>query len=87
MVDDEQFEKLEQYKVEFIKTIKITSPLVVNAMDKRNRQKIHELLSQFFVDNLEIFNKIAILRGAKGKKFSQEVIDNMRRNLLEIMKC
>lgn len=88
MNDDDKYQlnQLEQYKLKFLENIKNSAPLVLEAIDKRDKQKTIELLSDFFVGNLDILNNIVVLRKMKGKKFTQEEIDNIRINLFNIMK-
>ncbi len=83
---ERQLKKLEEFKTHLLRNIRDGSPLILKALNEKNKKKLQELLSQFFVDNLEVLNKIIVTRGGKGERFTREELDNIKTNLLNLMK-
>ena len=83
---ERQLKKLEEFKTHLLKNIRDASPLILKTVNEKNKEELQDLLSQLFVDNLEILNKIVITRGGKGERFTREALDAIKTNLLNLMK-
>jgi len=86
MSDDYEENQMRLYSCELLKTISETAPRLYDTMNSKNRQKIIEVLIDNMIDNLITYGKIRILLGKDGSRFSQEELDNIRINLLALVK-
>jgi len=85
-MDEYNENQMKLYSGEFLKTISDSSASLKSAIDKKDKSKICELLTQYFVDNLFTCGKIRILLGFDAERLSQEEIDNIQRKILELIK-
>ena len=84
--EQRQAAKLEEFKNHLFQSIMDTAPTVLEAMNNRNKELARELLAQFFVDNLDILNKIKITRKNQDTRFDREQLDAIKTNLTNLMK-
>jgi len=84
--DDYLENQMKMYNGKFLNHItKVSSPLY-DALQQKDKQKVCELLTDLFVDNLEIYDKIRNILGFGEEKLNQEEIDKIRINILDLIK-
>lgn len=86
MSNDYKENQMKLYNAELLKTISDASPLLKDAIDKKDKLVVCELLTQLFVDNLFTYGKIRLLLGYDADRLSQEEIDNIQKKILNLIK-
>ena len=87
MEDDDYIKnQYDIYAKEFLKTTAETTPRIFETMHYRNRQKAIEVLIDNMIDNLFTYGKIRLLLGKDAQRFTEEELDNVKRNLLSLIK-